>query len=114
MPVHCPPLSDPIQNEGWHPGSRGSPPLSGSILNEGGIPEHVYRLVFGSILNERSRAGPSGYRPYLVLSKMRGSILDKVAFPRVCFYTKGGVASRIMGPSPLSGSIQNHGLSPPI
>ena len=50
-----------------------------------------------------------GHPPYLVLSKMRGSILDKVAFPRVCFYTKGGVAFRIMGPFPLSGSIQNEG-----
>ena len=61
-----------------------------------------------------------GHPPYLVLSKMRGSILDKVAFPRVCFYTKGGVAFRIMGPFPLSGSVQNeggildHGAIPPI
>ena len=54
-----------------------------------------------------------GHPPYLVLSKMRGSILDKVAFPRVCFYTKGGVAFRIMGPSPLSG-ISVHGAMTPV
>ena len=74
-----------------------------------------------SLMGRRRIMGPSppiwpypewGHPPYLVLSKMRGSILDKVAFPRVCFYTKGGVAFRIMGPFPLSGPIQNEGGIP--
>ena len=65
-----------------------------------------------AIQNETWHSGSSGYPPRSVLSKMRGSILDKVAFPLVWFHKEGGVASRIIGLRPLSGSIQNEGGNP--
>ena len=68
--------------------------------------------LLGSILNERRHPGPSGHPPYPVLSKRGGNILDRAAFPLVWFYAKGGVTSRIMGPPPRSGAIQNEGGIP--
>ena len=63
-----------IQKEGYHPGSRGHPPRSGAVPNEGGIPGHDGHPLSGSILNERWH--PGSFPRHLVLSKMRGGILD--------------------------------------
>ena len=106
------PLSGPIQNEGWHPGSSGSPYyLLPSKLKVAFCIKWLPTLL-GSILNERRHPGPSGHPPYPVLSKRGGNILDRAAFPLVWFYAKGGVTSRIMGPPPRSGAIQNEGGIP--
>ena len=95
------PLSVSIKNEGGIP-DHGPSPLPGSIQNEGAIPDPLaVPLVWfypkggaGSIQNEGAIPDHGAIPPYLVLSKMR-------------------VASWIMGPSPLSG-IPVHGAMTPV
>ena len=112
--------------------TMGPSPLPGPIQNEDGIPDplavpHSWfytnrRWYTGVWVKGRDHPIPEHPNPepdhgaipfYLVLSK--ALMLQKPAssgFPPCWVLYKGRVASRIMGPSPLSGPIQNEGGIP--
>ena len=67
--VAHPPLSDPIQNEGRHPGSSSYPP---------------YLVLSKMKVASRHKC----IEPYLVRFKMRGGIQDQVAIDPIWPYPK--------------------------